>query len=257
MARPLLAIGGIVLIGAGVLTGVGWVWTSSSRADAEVSQPIRTVRVDNDSGNISVHTADVQTSSVHQSFSAHWGNAPDSAYKVEGDTLVLPGCGWTCSVDYDVTVPRGVAVTGKTDSGDITVDTVSTVDVHAGSGAVRLRNVSGTARAETNSGDVELSDIGRDVTAKADSGAIHGRGLRGRVDADADSGDITISLDSAQDVHAKAGSGAIQVTVPPDRYRVSGDSGSGGRDIQVVQDPAGPHQLDLSTGSGDVTVKAA
>ncbi|WP_370945660.1 DUF4097 domain-containing protein [Amycolatopsis sp. cg5] len=256
MARPALALGGIALIGLGVVMGFGWWWPSSAEASGEVGAPIREVRIDNDNGTVKVHTANVTQTTVRQSFSYQWSK-PGDAYKVDGERLVLGGCGWNCSVDYDVTVPLNTSVTGHVDSGGIELTGVASADVKADSGSVKITDVAGLVKVNVDSGDIDLSGIGQDIDVKTSSGSISGDRLRGKAEAKTDSGSIKLSLDTAQDVTAQADSGSVKITVPKDRYQVKGSTDSGSRDIDVVNDESAPRTLQLDTDSGDVTVNVA
>lgn len=255
MARPLLALGGIALIGVGVLTGLGWWWPSDAEATAELSQQIRSVRVENDEGALKVRTG-TGPAKVHQEFSYRW-TRPSDAYRVEGDTLVLSGCGNSCEVAYDIVIPVGIPVTGKLDSGAVDIAGVSTVDITVDSGQVEVRDVPGTVKVKADSGRVELANIGQDVTVSASSGSIKGERLGGNVEAHADSGRIDLELIKAADITAQSDSGSIEVTVPAGEYDVSGTSDSGSRDIEVTQSGSSPHRLELNTDSGSVKVNAA
>jgi hypothetical protein len=255
MARPLLAIGGIALIGVGVLTGLGWWWPSDAEATAELSQPIRSVRVDNSEGALKIRTG-TGPAKVHQEFSFRW-NKPGDAYRLEGDTLVLSDCGNSCEVDYDIVIPAGIPVTGKLDSGAVDIAGVSTVDISVDSGQVEVRDVAGTVKVKADSGRVQLADIGQDVTVNASSGSIKGERLGGKVEARADSGRIELELTKAADVTAQSDSGSIEVTVPAGEYNVTGNTDSGSRDVEVTQSGSAQHKLDLNTDSGSVKVNAA
>jgi hypothetical protein len=256
MARPALALGGIVLIGVGVALAFGWWSSSTAEADAQMAAPIRSVRLEGRSGDVAVRAGDVPVTTVHQRF-RYRGSRPGDAYAVEGDRLVLRECGWNCTVDYEVIVPRAATVSGHVGSGDIILDGVAAADVSVNSGDMTIREVPGTVRAQAGSGDLILSGVGQEVSARSSSGDIRGDRLRGRVTARADSGDIELHLDAVQDVTAGADSGSVRLTVPPERYRVQGQSNSGARDIRVVQDPAAARLLDVTTSSGDVSVRAA
>ncbi|KFZ83721.1 hypothetical protein ED92_07405 [Amycolatopsis sp. MJM2582] len=255
MARPLLAIGGIALIGVGVLTGLGWWWPSDAEATAEVAQPIRSVRIDNEEGRVKVHAGEGPVR-IHQQFE-YRGGKPGDAFRVEGDTLVLADCGSSCEVAYDVVVPAGIPVSGKLDSGALDIAGASTVDVTVDSGRVEVRDVPGTVKVRSEAGRVDLANIGQAVTVQAASGAIKGERLGGDVEARTDSGRIELELLKSADVTARTDSGSVEVTVPSGEYNVTGGTGSGHRDIEVNQSGSAQHKLDLNTDSGSVTVKAA
>lgn len=256
MGRPILALGGIALIGVGVALSFGFFSDSTASAAGLVSTAVHSVRIDQNSGSVNVRVGDVQGATVNQTFHYSFGK-PGNAYKLDGDQLVLGDCGWNCRVDYDVVVPAGVTVSGDSSSGDITLSGVASADVSASSGSVDIRNVAGAVTVEASSGDITLDSIAKDVKAKASSGSITGSGLGGKVDAESSSGQLKLTLVDVGDVRAEAHSGDIDVTVPRASYRVLGSSDSGDRNIGVPQDPAAAHVLQLDSNSGDVNVHAA
>ncbi|MFC4083317.1 DUF4097 family beta strand repeat-containing protein [Amycolatopsis samaneae] len=244
-----------MLIGVGVAAGFGFLWPSKAQADAEVTAQIHQVRLDNDSGSVRIR-AESGPVRVHQEFSYRWSK-PSGSYRVEGDTLVLAGCGRNCSVDYDVVVPAGIPVTGKNDSGGVRIAGVASVDVTVDSGRAEVANVAGPVKLTVDSGATELRDIGQDVTVRAESGSVKGTGLRGRIDVKANSGGVELKLAAANDVKVYADSGNVQLDVPGGPYHVVGNTDSGRRNIKIPNEGSATHTLDLSTDSGSVTVRAA
>ncbi|EOD70025.1 DUF4097 family beta strand repeat-containing protein [Amycolatopsis vancoresmycina] len=256
MARPLLALGGIVLIGVGLATAFGWGWGSDFENSGTVSQAIRSVKLEGDSGSVKIRSGS-GPSTVHETVSYHWRSKPSGPfYRVDGDQLVLGACGVNCSVDFDVVVPPGVPVTGNVDSGGLDIAGVSSVDVHADSGHARVEDVSGAVTLRLDSGSIDLRNVGA-VQLHSDSGSITGDKVRGPVDVTSSSGSVEFTLAQANDVKVNADSGSIELTVPGGPYRVQGDSDSGHREIDVPTDGSAQHLLDLTTESGSVTVRAA
>jgi hypothetical protein len=167
--------------------------------------------------------------------------------------IVLTGCRG-CSVDYELVVPRGTAVSGDGGSGTVVVQGVGEVDVELGSGDIRVREVSGAVGARTGSGEVTLVHVAGPVDVQSSSGSISGSGLSGPVVADTSSGDVVLKLTRAQEVRASTSSGDVDLTVPAGRYRV--DTGDDeGADIEVVDDPDARYALELDTSSGDIAVR--
>ncbi|MEV5715163.1 DUF4097 family beta strand repeat-containing protein [Amycolatopsis mediterranei] len=256
MARPLLALGGIVLIGVGLATAFGWGWGSDFGNTGTVSQTIRSVKLEGDAGSVKIRTGS-GPSTVHEEVSYRWRSKPTGPfYRVDGDQLVLGDCGANCSVDFEVVVPRGVPVTGSVDSGGLDIAGVSSVDVHADSGHARVEDVSGAVKLRLDSGSIELRNVG-EVQLQSDSGSITGRDVRGPVDVTASSGSVDFTLAQANDVKVQADSGSIELAVPGGPYRVEGNSDSGHREFGVPTDRSAQHVLDLTTESGSVSVRAA
>ncbi|MQA11092.1 MAG: DUF4097 family beta strand repeat protein [Pseudonocardiaceae bacterium] len=255
MVRPGLALAGVVLIGVGAAIAFGWWDEDTAEASGRVSDPIRSVQIANDNGDVTIRAGDVESTRVRQQFSYRWGE-PEDSYQVDGDELVLNDCGWNCSVSYDVVVPRGTAITGSADSGNVTLTDVGDVDVRASSGEVEVRRAAGTVNVDANSGGVELIDIAGPASVHANSGNIQGRDLRGDLDVRANSGDITLGMSRASNVTAEANSGNIDLTVPDRRYQVQVE-GNGDEAVDVRVDDRARYLLDLNASSGDVTVRTA
>ncbi|MET8993975.1 DUF4097 family beta strand repeat-containing protein [Amycolatopsis sp. NPDC004169] len=256
MARPLLAVGGIVLIGVGLATALGWGWGSDFENTGTVSQTIRSVKLEADSGAVKIRKGSGQTT-VREEVSYHWRSKPSGPfYRVDGDQLVLGSCGTNCSVDFEVMVPDGVPVSGNLDSGALDVAGMSTVDVHVDSGRAQVEDVPGAVKLFMDSGSTDLRNVGP-VQLRSESGAITGDDVNGPVEVTSSSGSVEFTLVQANDVKVHAESGSINLTVPGGTYRVQGGSDSGHRDIGVQNDGTAQHVLDLTTDSGSVTVRAA
>ncbi|MEV6895899.1 DUF4097 family beta strand repeat-containing protein [Amycolatopsis sp. NPDC051372] len=257
MARPLLALGGVVLIGVGVAIALGWGLGSTVERSATVSQQIRGVKLDANSGDIRIRTGSGPIS-VHQKLHYNFRGEPGDAFRVEGDQLVLGDCGRNCTADFDVVVPAGLPVTGQSDSGSLDVTGVASVDVTADSGHARVADVAGLVNLRLDSGSIDLQNVGP-VQLHSESGHVKADGVRGPVDVSADSGSVELALTTPNDVKVHADSGSVDVRVPDGSYRVIGDTDSGHRTVQIpTSNNAGETKtLDLNTSSGSVTVKAA
>jgi len=80
-----------------------------------------------------------------------------------------------------------------------------------------------------------------------------------RVSAEVGSGDLALVLGRTPErVRASAGSGDVELTLPPASYRIDTDTGSGGvtADAALAHDDRSPRLLSVSTGSGDVDLRA-
>jgi len=244
--------------------------------DTVISEEIERVQIEGGSGQVSISTGSGSGTSVHTTVE-YRGNRPTAAtHRTEDGNLVLTAdCGRNCSVDFRVTVPAGVTVTGRIGSGDIDLTGVAGVDVESGSGTVTVADVRGSVQAEAGSGDmtargitgnvelwtgsgrITVTDVTGTVAVTADSGDINAREVGGNIDARTGSGTIDVRLASPASVTADAGSGDISVTVPAGSYRVLTDTGSGDRTVSVPDQPGAPHLLDVHTGSGSITVRPA
>ncbi|MGQ0779195.1 MAG: DUF4097 family beta strand repeat-containing protein [Pseudonocardiales bacterium] len=199
--RWVRAAAGVALIGLAVLLFTGWTpwsWTSQEHRD-EIDAAV--VRLDLSSGDVTVRSGAVDRISLLARSRSWWGK-PGQGWRRDGDAVVLGDCGWQCVVDYEVVVPPGTPVNGKTESGSVTIDGAETVDVEVSSGSIDISNVTGAVTASTNSGSVSLTQIRGPSTAHSSSGSITGQALAGPVDATTSSGDVTLDLTSQQNVRA-------------------------------------------------------
>ncbi|KAA5829057.1 DUF4097 domain-containing protein [Saccharopolyspora hirsuta] len=279
MARVGLAIGGaaLVLVGGAVAF---WGPMSSAEQRTDPIGEVDRVQLGDGAGSVEIRYAPGGRGEVTQQVrrwgAALWGGDGAVEHRVEGGALVLDtDCGWGCSVSYQVTLPAPVPVEGELGSGSLTVvgmrsvqaevgsgevdvqEVPGPVNVRASSGSVQVRGADGPVEVRTGSGHVELADLGGRVEVEASSGGITGRGLRGaEIVADASSGSIELELTGPRNASLSTGSGGIDLVVPADRYRVDADAGSGGADIEVVQDPSAEKRLTLSSGSGHINVRS-
>ncbi|QUQ67578.1 DUF4097 family beta strand repeat-containing protein [Kutzneria sp. CA-103260] len=208
-----------------------------------LDQSITSIKLDTHAGDVSVQgQAGLTKTTVVRTIKYTTGPAPtQDTYHVDGGVLTLSGdCGSNCSIDYQVTAPAGLPISGQATAGDITLAKVGAVDVGA------------------TSGDVELTDVTGTVKAKTTNGNVTGSGLKsGTVQANTTSGSVNLTLAEAADVSAHTTNGQIRLAVPGDSYRVSTDTHNGDRKIRVADDPAGKHSLDLTTDNGDIRVDHA
>ncbi|MPZ79981.1 MAG: DUF4097 family beta strand repeat protein [Actinophytocola sp.] len=263
------------IAGLSVLSACGWTFGDETYSDSNgVGEEFTSVRFANDAGNITIRTGD--TATVERNVHYNDEKPGEDTNRVRNGVLELDACPVrNCWIDYEVTVPDGTKISGQADSGNVELTGVAEANVLASSGNVIVKDVAGVVNVEASSGNIELSGIGGAVVAKAESGNVTANGVRGEVTLHASSGDIeargiggaaqvdsasgnvVVELTAARDVWVKAESGNVELTVPDAAYKVQLSSGGGHLDSQVEDDPAGAHQLDLHTDSGNITVTQA
>lgn len=249
----------LVLIGGGVFA-----WGSSDGDPGAVRAAdvggITSIGITSGSGDVEVRHVPGAPGRVEEHRSVQWlgGDSNSIQHRVTGGELLLDtDCGWGCTIDYVVTLPDPVPVSGELGSGSLNVRGMSSVDADVGSGSVSVHDVAGTVRAKTGSGEIELVGLAGALDVRTGSGEINGRELGGRdVDAHTSSGGIDLQLVNPGTLDAETGSGEISLSVPQGAYRVDSETGSGETEIDVPQDPNSPRHLKLSTGSGSVLVGA-
>ncbi|MGW1377090.1 DUF4097 family beta strand repeat-containing protein [Streptomyces sp. NPDC002446] len=243
MGKRVRIIGAVAAacVGAWGISACGLLPGETFEDDAVVSKKITAIRLDGDSGGVTVRGGKSGGRvSVHRSVTYQGDRPEEATHRVEHGVLVLGDCGNDCSVDYTVEVPAGLPVSGETSNGAVSLTKVGAVDVTTSSGAIELDGVSGA------------------VDVRTSNGRITGRGLSGKhIGAETSNGDIDLTPANAQNVRAKTSNGSVTVKVPKGPYRISAETSSGTKDIGVATDPAGRYRLDLITSNGDITAKSA
>src|SRR4051794_39355522 len=160
--------GGVVVC---VITAVAGIFAVNSLFDSSktekfaVTAPVQKLVVAADAGDVKVVATDADRVTVRRT--THWVTSePKPTQTVSGGVLRLDDdCGgWTtfrCETNYQIEVPRGLAVDVKIDSGDVDVRGVSgAVNLASGSGDVSGHGLAGTRlRATSDSGDVRLGIV--------------------------------------------------------------------------------------------------
>lgn len=185
------------------------------------------------------------------------GDAPAETAKVENGSLLLSfDCGRNCSVTYEIRVPRGVAVRGDANAGDVVLSDTGAVDITVNSGDVTVERAT-TAKVKALSGDIVVRDIAGDVSATANSGDITARDLSGATVAiSTRSGDLEIDYAGSGALVAETSSGDVTLTVPDGACAISADADSGRIQVNATSSATGTCEVTAKAGSGDVTIDA-
>jgi DUF4097 and DUF4098 domain-containing protein YvlB len=133
------------------------------------------------------------------------------------------------SMRLEIETPADTQVRARADSGGIRLDGVrGPADCKTDSGGIEIRNVGSETRAAADSGSIHLSNIKGPVSAHVDSGGIEAIDVSGSIEAKADSGGIRLVQTSAAPIHASADSGGVHVRLAPGAgYDLSLESESG------------------------------
>jgi hypothetical protein len=189
--------------------------------DASFGDEVQSLSIDVGSGDVTLRGGDVALVTVTARIE---GPSNHLAHTVtDGHLALSDACHEDpCSVDITATLPSGVPV-----------------DLHTGSGDVTIDDMLGTLSLHTGSGDIEGWDLGG-ADLVADTG----------------SGDVDLGVaDPAERVQVHTGSGDVALDVPSGSYDLRIETGSGDRAFHAVtNDAAAPGTIEITTGSGDVTV---
>ncbi|TCC20751.1 DUF4097 family beta strand repeat-containing protein [Kribbella speibonae] len=219
----------------------------------KIDDKITTVQLAAGHADITINVSDDDQASVREK-RKFWFWKHGDAYSVKDGVLKLDGdCGWQCTADFEVTVPRGTKVTGDNGSGDLEITGVAGIDAKSNSGKVELREVKGDVNLDVTSGDVSVQDLTGKLDVKANSGDIEARDLRGgAVTVETTSGDIELDVSEANDIRAKGTSGDIEISAPTGAYKVTTESKHGEVEDGLGNTTTAGHTLTATTTSGDI-----
>lgn len=130
-----------------------------------------------------------------------------------------------CDIDFAAELPQSAGVNAAVTTGSLTVQAVE-----------------GDAEFITTAGSIDATELSGDA-----------------IEATATSGNITLDFaESADHIAAETTQGNVEITVPRGRsYQVLTDSTHGTADVQVTTDPEADAVIDVTTSSGDITVRYA
>jgi DUF4097 and DUF4098 domain-containing protein YvlB len=192
----------------------------------------------------------------------------------------------TLFADFEVRVPRGVAVsvheaagfvTGGDlhsavkvdgDAADVKLRGTGGVRIHTGSGDVVVRDVDGEARLDTGSGDVTLDGAKGAVELRTGSGDVKAFRVEGDVVIGTGSGDASLTDVAGKLVRITTGSGTLTLDHVTGALELSTGSGdvhgralgraeslvvdSGSGNVSLEGDLSDAREIRLGTSSGDV-----
>ena len=248
MKKLLLLVVVVVVLAAGALALLNFVFDKERTKTHTVSGEVTEIVVKSQSGDVDLVPGGDQVEvreTQHYVF-----DKPKLERDVSGGVLTLESdcsakLALKCYSDLRVTVPAGIKVTVKADSGD--------VDARA----IDVRN----AHLESDSGDVRLDLVGRQTLAwaHADSGDVEvvTRDAQA-IDAQTDSGDVDVDADGApRKIVAITDSGDVDVALQAGPYAIDADSDSGDALVEGLQrNDDAPQSIQARTDSGDVKLRA-
>lgn len=210
-----------------------------------VPGPLRTLVVTAHVGNVQVTGGKSGAVSVTEHISFRH-TAPVTTHRAAAGVLTLDShCPAleTCSVGYDITVPKTMAVR-----------------VSDNAGVIRLESLAGPVTAHTNAGNVTFGSLSGPLEITGHAGSITGRDVssaRATLRSSAGGIDVTFSAAPAM-IDASTSVGTVTLRVPG---RVSYDIHTsvqvGRARADVTRNPSSPHAITASTVTGSITIEPA
>lgn len=258
--RTVVGAAAVVVLAGPLLSACG---TNTKSSSVTVTDPVRRVVIDVGRGD-TVVTGSARND-VHVAWKARTRRAKPEfeQHVVDGVLTVSSKCNarflGACRVDQEVAVPAHTEVEVHAGSGDVRVDRAeASVTVQSGSGGIELVRTGGVVRAQTGSGAITIDRASDDVTVTTGSGSVSAKDLLARrLEVRTGSGDVTASFqEPPDDVAVDSASGDIDLTVPKGGYEVDTRASSGGsievKGLDKTTDSS--RHIRVSTASGSIKV---
>jgi hypothetical protein len=205
----------------------------------------RTLVVNAHVGSVRITGSDSGKVSVTERISFR-GAAPSTTHRAAAGIVTLDSnCPAleTCTVGYDITVPRTM-----------------TLRVTSNVGEISLRSLSGQVTVHTNAGNIDLGSISGPLEATGHAGVIRGQDVSSpRATLHSSAGTIDMAFTAAPaTVIATSDIGSVTLRVPGGlSYNVTTNVGVGSTHVGVTRSPASPHAITAGTRTGSVTIEPA
>lgn len=210
-----------------------------------VSAQVQTLVVNAHVGNVHVSGGVSGKVSIAEHISFRH-TVPVTTHRASAGTLTLDSrCPSikTCGVSYDITVPRA-----------------TTVRVNDNVGTIRLESLSGAVTAYTHVGTVNLVSVSGPIGITSHTGTVAGQDVssaHATLRVSVGKIDVTFSAAPAS-ITATGSVGSVVLRVPGNvAYAVNAHASTGSTQVMVSHDPASPHGITASIGTGSVTIEPA
>jgi DUF4097 and DUF4098 domain-containing protein YvlB len=246
VSRPLFLLASVAVAAAIVFSAISILDAGARASERRVVtyDAARSLRVESAAGDVRVVGADVERVEVRMRITRGL-SAPAVTTALRGGTLVLEDdCPavvlGSCRVDYELRVPRDVAVAVDSGAGDVeAADLTAGVELESSAGEVRASRIGGRL--------VRLSSSAGDVSAEELTAAS--------VDATSSAGDVDLDVAKVPErVLAESSAGNVRVLLPDAAYAVDAETSAGDEDVTVRQDPGARAGVRLRSSAGDVVV---
>lgn len=207
-----------------------------------IDEPIHAVVIDNGTGDVTVRPHDDPGARVDAKF---YGDGPDGSWlRVEDGVLhVVVDCKGCCGADLALTVPAAAEL-----------------DIELGTGDVEVSDRSGSVDVDLGTGDIELERVGGALVLSVGTGDIEGEELAGpAASAELGTGDISLDFEPQaplETVAIEIGTGSVELQVPDGAYDLDLQTGTGEVSTDDLRHEAGAdRRIAVSVGTGTIDVR--
>jgi DUF4097 and DUF4098 domain-containing protein YvlB len=241
VAAAMLAAGAAALALAGCYVDVGAL--QHRTVSYSVPATAQALAVRGHVGNVDVAAGGSGSVSVIVRLSFR-GKVPQTTHRENGGTLTLDSscpATETCTVSYQIRVPRAMAV-------NVTVN----------AGGIHLAGLAGQVTAHTDAGTISLSSLSGPIDVSDHAGTINGARLsspRATLSSNVGTIDVTFSAAPAA-LAASTTVGSITLRVPGGlAYAVDAHTSVGTTRVSVPQARTSPHAITARARTGSITIE--
>ena len=158
------------------------------------------------------------------------------------------------SLRLEIQAPPDTQVRARADSGGVRVEGIrGPADCRTDSGGIEMYNIGSDVRASADSGSIHLNKINGSAFARVDSGGIEATQVARTIDAQTDSGGIRLDQTRPAPIRARADSGGVALKLASSGgYDISAESESGHISVpeMTVRGIFSPHHIEGKVRSG-------
>jgi len=213
-----------------------------------------TLDVVDDAGNVTVVGADVDTVQVKVTKTAYASSQAKADEEVKGVKYSIEQSGNKVTIKYEL--PKYVTVNNNLNSVDfvITVPNETTVGVNSNTGDVNVTNIKGNTTLEVSFGAVELDNIAGAVNVTSNSGDITATSIKAGaedISLHSDFGALTLKKADGKNITVTSNSGKIELTDVRATENVETKTDFG----ETTYTNGSAKSLTIKTNGGDVSVE--
>jgi hypothetical protein len=226
-----------------------------------VPQPVTSLVVQSNGGQVQVTSARVDHVHVTETISYNQGTSPPVVTQsVSGGRLSLsdPACSNSgCTVDFDVTVPADVTVTASSGGGQVTVSGTAGANLASSGGPVRATLIRGPLTVNTGGGSLDVRELSGPLRAETEGGSLVAQDLAAATATITTGGGSAMVSFAAvpENVSVSTEGGPVVLAVPGGPYRLNADSEGGPQSVGIATDPTAQPSITVNSGGGSLRVE--
>ena len=264
----LITAAAIAIPGARLITSPGTDWDNIAAAPQSVvtrtetvPQPVTSLVVQSNGGQVQVTSARVDRVHVTETISYNQGTSPPVVTQsVSGGRLSLsdPACTHAdCNVDFAVTAPADVTVTASTGGGQVVVSGTAGANLASSGGPVRATLIRGPLTVDTSGGSLDVRGLSGPLRAETEGGPLVAQDLAAATATITTGGGSAVVSFAAvpENVSVSTEGGPVVLAVPGGPYRLNADSEGGPQSVGIATDPTALPSITVNSGGGSLRVE--